>query len=97
VNNYRVLLKQLKLENKYEDIHSGAKAKVVYLKKNAFNVDVMSFLRWPSEFDKVVQIDYDMMIDKFFISKIEILLAPMKKTSLLLSYASASPTLFFGD
>ena len=97
ISNYRVLLKQLKIEDKYEDIHSGAKTKVVYLKKNPLNFEAMSFLRWPKEFDKVVQIDYEKMIEKYFISKIEILLEPMKKTSLLSGSSSASVNLFFGE
>jgi len=61
------------------------------------NFEAMSFLRWPKEFDKVVQIDYEKMIEKYFISKIEILLEPMKKTSLLSGSSSASVSLFFGE
>ena len=97
INNYRNLLKHLGLEDKYEDITSGAKTKVVYLKKNALNIDIMSFLRWPSEFDKVIQIDYEKMLEKYFISKIEILLEPMKKTDLLAGSGGIGLNLFFGD
>jgi DNA polymerase elongation subunit (family B) len=97
INNYRKLLKHLKLEKKYEDIYSGAKAKVVYLKRNALGLDVISFLRWPHEFDKVVQIDYDKMLDKYFLSKIEILLEPMNKKELLSGSAGEGLNLFFGE
>lgn len=97
INNYRNLLKHLGLEDKYEDITSGAKTKVVYLKKNPLNIDVMSFLRWPTEFDKVIQIDYEKMLEKYFISKIEILLEPMKKTDLLAGSGGIGLSLFFGD
>jgi DNA polymerase elongation subunit (family B) len=95
INNYRNLLKQLKLTKKYEDIYSGSKVKVVYIKKNSLGIDVMSFLRWPKEFEKVISIDYNEMIDKFFIGKIKILLEPMGKTELLYGSSDAALSSFF--
>jgi len=95
--NYRNLLKRFDLGNDYDDIHEGNKAKVVYLKKNKFNIDVLTYQRWPKEFDKHLIIDWDTMIDKFFLKKIGFLLTPMGKVSLLTSgEAEKTMDLFFG-
>jgi DNA polymerase elongation subunit (family B) len=83
VNNYRKLLKELNIQDHYEDISEGIKVKVVYLKKNQFNFETVSFIRWPKEFDKVVSVDKSMMIEKFFIKKIRSLLEPINKKDLL--------------
>jgi DNA polymerase elongation subunit (family B) len=83
VANYRRLLKLLKLEDQYEDIHEGSKAKVVYVKPNPYGVSVLTFLRWPKEFEFTIQIDYDTMIEKFFLKKIGFLLEPMDKMNML--------------
>jgi len=83
VYNYRKLLKILKIDNIYENIHDGTKAKVLYVKNNSMGMDTITFLKWPDEFDKIVQIDYNTMIDKYFIRKVSILLEPMGKTNLL--------------
>jgi DNA polymerase elongation subunit (family B) len=97
VANYRKLLKELKLENKYEDIHESTKAKVIYLKKNAYGADTVSFNRWPIEFNDVIEPDYDVMIDKFFLNKIGFLLEPMNKMHLLENKSvQKSLNLFFG-
>lgn len=83
VANYRFLLKKLGIENQYEDLKEGYKCKVVYVKKNPFNIDTISFLRWPKEFNKVVTVDMGIMIDKFFIKKVKILLDPMNRADML--------------
>jgi len=83
VANYRFLLKELKIEDKYEDIYEGTKARVIYLKKNMFGIDVISFTRWPKEFDSYIEIDTEKMIEKFFVKKVEILLSPMGKEYIL--------------
>lgn len=83
VFNYNLLLKELNLENKYEKIHEGNKAKVVYVKENPFKVDVITFTEWPREFNKYLVIDYETMIDKFFINKIRFLLEPMGQEHIL--------------
>jgi DNA polymerase elongation subunit (family B) len=79
VNNYRILLKSLDISDKYEDIYEGLKAKVIYVKKNPFDVDVITFHEWPEEFNTVLQYDQKTMIEKFFINKIRTLLEPIKK------------------
>lgn len=84
VYNYRLLLKELKIENKYEDIFDGARVKMVYLKKNPFGIDNISFVdRWPKEFNDVVQIDYGKQIKKHFEKKIESIFKAINKVDLL--------------
>ena len=96
VYNYRTLLKELNLTNDYEDIFEGTKGKVVYVKTNRFQVDTITFTRWPSEFDQYFIIDYDIMIEKFFLKKIGFLLTPMDKIHLLdISASSQTMGMFF--
>jgi len=95
VYNYRMLLKLLEIEHKYEDIHEGIKSKVAYVKKNPFNVETITFQEWPEEFDTVLQFDADTMIDKFFIKKIGTLLKPMVKEYLIRGDTQAKLNLFF--
>lgn len=96
VANYRKLLNELNIKNNYEDISEGIKVKVVYLKKNQFNFDTISFIRWAKEFDKVIEIDKNLMIEKFFIKKIRSLLEPINKENLLVNkVAEKSVNMFF--
>ena len=83
VYNYRILLNHLDIKDKYEDIYEGLKAKVIYVKKNPFEVDIVTFQTWPKEFDDVIQYDYETMIDKFFINKIRTLLEPLEKEHII--------------
>lgn len=83
VYNYNFLLETLKLKHQYESIYEGSKARVVYIKKNKFNIDTVTFQRWPKEFDTVVNIDYSKMIEKFFINKIKSLLEPIGEDNIL--------------
>lgn len=94
VHNYRTLLHQFGLESKYEKIGEGGKAKVVYIKSNPFNMDTITFKKWPIEFDRYLDIDRELMIDKFFIKKIGFLLTPMNKTNLMQTDKSALFALF---
>jgi DNA polymerase elongation subunit (family B) len=95
VANYRALLKQLKLDKKYEDIQDESKVKVIYVKKNKFGFDSMAFLRWPIEFDKVIQIDYQRQIEKQFLNKCEMLLEVINKIDILHTKEKSSLGLFF--
>jgi hypothetical protein len=81
--NYRRLLEQLDIKGKYEDIYEGLKAKVIYVKKNPFEVDIVTFQDWPTEFEDVIQYDHETMIDKFFINKIRTLLEPLEKEHII--------------
>jgi len=94
VYNYRLLLKELGIQDKYEDIHEGLKAKVVYVKKNPFNIDTITFHEWPIEFNELVQFDAETMIDKFFIKKVRLLLEPIQKESVIDSDMSAVKAFF---
>jgi len=97
VSNYRKLINILKIKDKYEDIHEGTKGKVIYLKSNQYGADVITFGRWPSEFDDIISPDYDIMIEKFFLNKIGFLLEPMNKLHLLENKSvQKSLNLFFG-
>lgn len=95
VVNYKNLLKTLDIVDKYEDINEGMKVKVVYLKPNQWDMETVSFYEWPKEFDSVIQIDKEKMIDKFFINKIGILLKPINKEKLLIGDSEKSLGLFF--
>ena len=83
VHSYRMLLKELGLENKYDDVHEGLKAKVIYAKKNPYDVKTITFNEWPIEFNTIIQYDPDTMIDKFFVKKIRLLLQPISKEAII--------------
>ena len=93
--NYNMLLKELNLGGKYEEITEGIKGKVVYVKPNAFGIESVSFIRWPQEFDAILQVDKKTMVDKFFINKIESLLKPMGKEDILNKASNKVVGLFF--
>ena len=94
VYGYRLLLDKLGLKDKYEDIKEGLKAKVVYIKKNPWNIETISFYNWPEEFDTLIQFDSSIMIDKFFIKKVRLLLEPIDKEQLIDVDTSAFKTFF---
>lgn len=82
--NYKKLRKLFGLENKYEDIHEGQKAHVIYTKPNPYGVNVMTFNNWPEEFTKSgITWDTNIMIEKFFLKKIRYLLEPMNRQDIL--------------
>lgn len=83
VHGYRLLLKELGIENKYEDIQEGLKGKVVYVKKNPYNVETITFYEWPEEFDSILDFDKEKMIDKFFVKKVRFLLNPIVKEHII--------------
>jgi len=94
VHGYRVLLKELGIENKYEDIHEGLKAKVVYVKKNPYNIETITFHEWPKEFNTVIDYDKEKMIEKFFVNKARFLLNPIGKESIIDSDKSSVKAFF---
>jgi DNA polymerase elongation subunit (family B) len=94
VYSYRLLLKELGIEDKYEDIHEGLKAKVIYVKKNPYNIETITFNEWPNEFDDIIQFDSEIMIDKFFVKKVRLLLNPIGKEAIIDSDMSAVSTFF---
>ncbi|MFW6002467.1 MAG: hypothetical protein ACOCQD_03925, partial [archaeon] len=84
VTNYRKILKILGIKNKYPEIQEGTKAKVIYVKNNPYSIDAITYQKWPEEFDKFgIVPDYDKQIQKFFVGKIDYLMAPMNKEGLM--------------
>lgn len=96
VANYRLLLHDLGIEDEYEDIEEGTKGKVLYVKPNPYGIECITFIRWPKELDKYLQIDYNKMIETYFSNKIKKLLEPMKKVELLESIDNKGIEIFFG-
>lgn len=68
---YRMLCKHLDVENKAEKIENDEKVKCVYVKPNPLGIQSLSFITWLEEFDTLLSLDYDKMIEKLFISKIK--------------------------
>jgi hypothetical protein len=82
--NYHMLLKEFNIQNKYERIKEGDKAKVVYLKRNRFGITVVSYYDWPKEFtENGLQLDYGKQIEKFFVGKVKFLLEPQNREKIL--------------
>lgn len=94
--NYRMMLKTLKLGKKYQDIQSGSKAKVVYVKRNKYNVDSISFIRWPKEFDEIFTVDRPKLIGKYYDEKVDSLLSPMGLKGLVQTEKKVNLDLFWG-
>lgn len=84
VANYHYLINKLGISHKYEHIKEGDKCKVIYLKKNKFGFDILSYYRWPQEFDgNGVSPDIETMVEKYFLAKAHILLDPINRQSVL--------------
>jgi DNA polymerase elongation subunit (family B) len=83
-NNYHFLLKELGIQDDYERIRAGDKAKIIYVKKNRYGVEVVSFYDWPKEFTEAgIQIDYGKQMEKFFVGKVKFLLEPQNREMIL--------------
>lgn len=92
---YKKLLNELDLVDNYPEIEEGEKAKNVYIKKNPWHIDSVTFIRWPKEFEKHgIHVDYKKMIEKQFSKKVEMLLDPMGKKDILYDNSSVL-NLFF--
>jgi len=84
VANYRLLLETFNLKNQYEWLEGDEKAKVIYLKDNQFGMNSICYVEWPKEFEENGIIpDRNIMIEKYFTRKIEMLLEPLNKTYIL--------------
>jgi DNA polymerase elongation subunit (family B) len=63
--NFNTLIKTLELTDRYQEIQSGTKTKIVYCKKNRFNYDVLGFNdEYPKEIMDFIKPDYKMMFEK---------------------------------
>jgi DNA polymerase elongation subunit (family B) len=73
---YNKLLKDLKLEDKYEKIGNGDKIKFIYLKMpNTLRENVISFpTSIPKEFELEQYIDYDKQFNKTFVDPLKLIL-----------------------
>ena len=67
---FNLLIKQMSLEDKFPKIETGQKVKKVYLNKNRFNLDALSY---PSELPKEfnLTVDFDRMFAKLVTQPIE--------------------------
>lgn len=77
---YNKMIKDLKLEGKYQPIKSGDKIKYVFLQmpNHAFS-DVIAYLNYfPEEFELEEYIDYDRMFERSFIGSVENVTDPIK-------------------
>jgi len=84
IAHYHFLLKELGIEHKYEHIKEGDKCKIVYLRPNKYGLDTVTYYKWPKEFfDNGILIDYDIMIEKYFINKAKIILDPINRAGIL--------------
>jgi len=82
--NYHKLLKTFNISHKYPHIMESSKASVIYVQKNSYNVEVLSYIEWPAEFKEHHIIpDFNKQIDKFFINKVKGLLEPIGKENIL--------------
>ncbi|MFW6129582.1 MAG: DNA polymerase domain-containing protein, partial [Atribacterota bacterium] len=82
---YNTLLKELNIKNIYEPIYDKQKIKVVYVKyprPYKFDFETVSFIKWPEEFNAILEVDYKKMIEKYFTNKIDMLLSPIGKQDL---------------
>ena len=67
---YNILLKQLKIDDKYEGIASDQKIKWFYVKKNPYNLNGIAYTgKYPTEFK--LQVDIDTMFVKLMAQELE--------------------------
>jgi DNA polymerase elongation subunit (family B) len=84
IAHYHFLLDQFGISNKYSHIKEGDKCKVVYLLPNKYNVPNITYYKYPKEFiDNGIKIDYDTMIEKYFMNKARIILDPINRSNIL--------------
>ena len=76
---YNHLLKQHKLEHKYPKIMNGDKIRFVHLRKNKWNVNVITFVsKLPKEFDMHGLIDYEHQFNKAFMEPMRFILGAIR-------------------
>jgi DNA polymerase elongation subunit (family B) len=67
---YNLLLKEYKLNDRYEEIQSAQKVKKLYCAKNKYGLDAISYVTvLPKEFD--IKVDWDKMFNKLVTQPIE--------------------------
>ena len=84
VANYHWLIKEFGIMDKYPLIAEGDKCKFIYLKKNKYGIMSCTYYEWPKEFKQMgIEVDYDIMIQKYFTNKALILLEPINREKLI--------------
>jgi DNA polymerase elongation subunit (family B) len=67
---YNLLIKELKIDDKYEEIQTGQKVKKLYCSKNKYGLDAISYPAiFPAEFS--LNVDFDRMFNKLVTQPIE--------------------------
>jgi DNA polymerase elongation subunit (family B) len=74
---YNHLLREMKLNKRYQEIQEGEKIKFIYLKQpNIYNNNTLAFLSGiPKQLDAEQYIDYDLQFEKSFIEPLDIILS----------------------
>lgn len=67
---YNLLIKELKIDDKYEEIQTGQKVKKLYCAKNKYGLDAISYpATLPAEF--LLNVDFDRMFNKLVTQPVE--------------------------
>jgi hypothetical protein len=74
---YNHLLREMKLNKRYQEIQEGEKILFIYLKQpNIYNNNTLAFLSGiPKQLDAEQYIDYDLQFEKSFIEPLDIILS----------------------
>lgn len=71
---YNQLIEKLGLGKKYDQLRVGDKCRLIYIKpNNKYGINCIAYKpgQWPKEFDKIFQIDYDVMFDKIVLDQLK--------------------------
>lgn len=71
---YNQMIEHLKIGKKYDQILLGQKVRFTYVDpSNQYGIECIAFHdgQWPKEFDKIFQVDYDVMFDKLILSPLK--------------------------
>ena len=84
---YNQIVKEMKLEHKYDLIQANDRFHYVYIKtNNKYGINVIGFKdRWPTEFDNLFEVDRIKMFEKSVIS-------PLKQICINHNYATFDPS-----
>jgi hypothetical protein len=84
---YNQIIKELKLEHKYDAIQASDRFQYIYIKSNnKYGINVIGFKdRWPTEFDSMFEIDRIKMFDKQCLS-------PLKQIIINHGYSTFDPS-----
>ena len=76
---YNHLLKTKKVSHKFQPIYEGDKGKYIHLRKNLWNVNVITFIsKLPKEFDLHGYVDYETQFNKSFMDPLRFILGAIK-------------------